>query len=273
MSTTNSDLIHEYGALLRELDGHSLNKSRIFSAGRLRGIGFLGDIALYTGSYSLGGIGEKPYDYFRASYEPVVRHALSVPLIEMLCAGVTPTVVIDNLCMQMNPFGKRVIAALSEELRAIGFDPARGLTGSTEDNSDPAQSGIVITVIGIGDRTRTSKAPRSGDAVYCVGSPAPFTAIGETALNRIDLPTAKLLCDSEVTRGIAPVDESGACGAAGELAQRHGLTFIPAKDLGESTTMGDVLPCSAVLVTVNPKDAETFLKSIPVGAELLGTVK
>lgn len=107
-------------------------------------------------------VGEKKNDYYKNAYEEVAVSAMKVPLMEVLATGAVPVVVVDNLCMEMEGAGKRIISIMRRQLEEAGLSNVQ-LTGSTEDNMPTTQSGFGVTAIGLlqmQDCRIASHAPR-----------------------------------------------------------------------------------------------------------------
>jgi len=188
----------------------------------------IGRLTLVVGCDSNASIGEKPNDALQKPYAEVGISALKVPMMEVLAAGATPLLIINALCMEMEPSGRKFIAAMRGELERCGFDPGLMLTGSTEDNALTLQSGIGVTVIGLVDEDRMRLGrTMPGDVVLCVGNPKdgvtyPYTE-GEPDLASISSVLA--LNELPGVHEILPVGSHGVVYEAGELARSAGCSF------------------------------------------------
>ncbi|MDN5951463.1 MAG: hypothetical protein L0H66_04375, partial [Loigolactobacillus coryniformis] len=65
---------------------------------------------------SSAGIGAKQADMVSVPTEVMSAYCLRVPLLELLCFGAQPLMVIDTVGNEMQPTGKLVIAGLRQEL-------------------------------------------------------------------------------------------------------------------------------------------------------------
>ncbi|MGH3655731.1 MAG: hypothetical protein ACRDUA_03640, partial [Micromonosporaceae bacterium] len=82
---------------------------------------------------SVGGIGPKPADTVTVPGSTTAHFAARVPILEVLCSGADPVVVVNTLCVEMDPLGIEMIAAVRELAARAGVAPD-AVTGSTEDN-------------------------------------------------------------------------------------------------------------------------------------------
>jgi len=213
---------------------------------------------------SIGSIGPKSGDTYPATPETVAHFAARVPLLEVLCAGGVPQLIVDTLNVEMDPTGSAMIEEIRRVATGLGLGADR-VTGSTEDNVTSRATGIGVTVIGSansGDlRPGTS---RSGDAVVCLGvptsAPQDVITIGDARmLSIVDLVAVVARKD---IRDALPVGSKGVAYEANQLAESAGLLFMPAADvaLDLAKTGG---PASCVLVTMAETDIESLRSILP----------
>ncbi len=218
--------------------------------------------------------GEKANDTHQNTVEEVSVSALKVPLMEVLAAGARPMVVVNNLCVEMNPYGARLIEGMRSELRRSNLAHVQ-LTGSTEDNMRTTQTGIGVTVIGLAsrERLRIGKAC-GGDAVVCVGIPQSgiHTPYSEFAPDVAKIGTVEQLARLPYVHEILPIGSKGARYEAGELARVAGLFFERRSDcpVDLETSAG---ASTAVLVCVLPRDEERLREEIQVPCNRIGMMK
>ena len=235
----------------------------------------LGDISLVVACDSNASNGEKPNDTHQNSYEETAVSALKVPLMEVLTTGAAPIVIADNLCVEMEPSGRRIIAAMQEELRGCGLYDAVSFTGSTEDNMRTLQTGIGVTVIGLvsGASLRLGRTQR-GDAVYCAGVPQSgvLERYSEHDPSVAKISTVTRLCALDYIHEILPVGSKGAAYEAGQLAECVGCTFAadaqPPIDL--ATSAGS---CTAVLVSLPLQAGGRLAADMDVPCFLIGRIQ
>lgn len=194
----------------------------------------LGDISLVVACDSNASNGEKPNDTHQNSYEETAVSALKVPLMEVLATGAAPIVIADNLCVEMEPSGRRIIAAMQEELRGCGLY----------------------------------------DAVYCVGVPQSgvLERYSEHDPSVAKISTVTRLCALDYIHEILPVGSKGAAYEAGQLAECVGCTFAadaqPPIDL--ATSAGS---CTAVLVSLPLQAGGRLAADMDVPCFLIGRIQ
>lgn len=174
-------------------------------------------------------IGQKEADYVRRDYPEVGRCAAKVPLMEVIAAGGFPMVVVDNLCVEMDPSGRGLLEGIRFELQRLGLDPAVVLTGSVEKNMITRQTGLGVTVIGLAreqDIHIGSSLP--GDVVACVGVPksAPSRPFFEGEPDIMDPPTTRRIRALDFIHDLLPVGSQGVRYEAKLLAQEAGCRFV-----------------------------------------------
>lgn len=131
------------------------------------------DLLLVVACDSVGGIGSKPADSHYVAAADTAHFAARVPLLELLAAGARPALVVDTLCVESEPTGAAMAAAVRELAVAVGLDDPAAVTGSTEDNVITQATGVGVTVIGSA-RPTDLRVGRSGpgDDVVCLGPAA-----------------------------------------------------------------------------------------------------
>jgi selenophosphate synthetase-related protein len=96
---------------------------------------------------TLGAIGEKPADLFRASPELCGRMTARVCLMETLSVGARPFSLMALTCNEREPTGARLLAGIREELSSAGY-PDVLLGGSTEDNMPTPMTALGVALLG-----------------------------------------------------------------------------------------------------------------------------
>jgi len=172
--------------------------------------------------------GEKVNDFKKNSYEETTVSVLKVPLMEVIASGGVPLVIVDNLCMEMEPTGKRIISILNAELKRSLPNLNISVTGSTEDNFPTTQSGFGVTVIGLlnpeNNRLGTTE---KGDLVYCVGYPQSGISemYYENTYTVCGIETVYSLNQKVEIHEILPVGSKGVLFEANQLAECSGNQF------------------------------------------------
>lgn len=218
-------------------------------------------------------IGEKPADFKPFPYGECAVSALKVPLMEVVAAGATPVVIANNLCVEMDGAGKKIIGAMEKELRRCGLWDKVQFTGSTEDNMKTTQTGMGVTVVGLAtDETLRIGKTRAGDAVVCVGMPqsgivVPYSEMdGDVA--KID--TVQALASLSYVHEILPIGSKGARYEAGQLAGAHTFAEEAEPGVDMETSAGS---STAVLASLAPGDVDRLKKEIGAPCHLVGHIK
>ena len=121
---------------------------------------------------SAGAVGPKELDEVKVSNYILGRFISRVALMEVVASGALPIMVTNALAMEMDPSGTEIIAGIKDELKELSMEDQVHITGSTEENFVARQSGIGITVIGLGEREKLRLiSAKPGDEIFCLGLP------------------------------------------------------------------------------------------------------
>ncbi|MDO4412626.1 AIR synthase related protein [Cutibacterium sp.] len=169
-----------------------------------------------------GGIGPRPDDSYPADPIWCAHLAARVPLLEVLCVGARPLILVDTLCQD-----EESARPMIEEFRRCAVSAGMGpeaVTGSTEDNVVTTQTGIGVTIIGVmpeGEFPRT----HHGDALVCLGAPisAPDDDVSPGRREIVTVEEVRRLVDSGKVHDCAPVGSHGVAWEAEQLAATTGL--------------------------------------------------
>ena len=171
---------------------------------------------------TIGGIGPRAEDSYPADTVWCAHLAARVPLLEVLCAGARPLILVNTLCQDWESAQPMI-----EEFRrcavAVGIDPT-AVTGSTEDNVTTTQTGIGVTIIGV---MPDGKLPRAhdGDVLVRVGTPisAPDDDVAPGRREIVALEEVRELMASGKVHDCVPVGSHGVAWEAAQLASTAGL--------------------------------------------------
>lgn len=263
----------EYVELLNMARGIT-GKNRIEKIRDLSVIHLYKDIFLVCACDSNASNGEKPNDIHPNSYEETAVSVLKVPLMEVLASGAFPFLIVDNLCVEMNPSGERIIRAMKSELENCGLLDRVAFTGSTEDNMKTCQTGIGVTVAGLLEQSesRIGKTQK-GDLVVCIGIPQSGVKIpySERDESVFDLKTMMKIRGCSFIHEILPIGSKGTLYEAKQLAQTAGFSFesseICAIDLEESAGSS-----TAVLVSLCEGDISKLKKVTEKPVNVIGKI-
>lgn len=209
---------------------------------------------------SVGGIGELAGDTFYTDNRTVAHFGARVPLLELICAGATPTLIVNTLSLSRAAGGQTMIDEFMAIARELGIDPDTGVTGSTEDNVDVTATGFGVTVVGTAP-TLTVGSTEAGDSILCIGIPlsAPEhrLVIGDPRMP--SLAETLRIVETAGVHDALPVGSRGIAAELLDLLSPSGLTAEPvAHQLDALATAG---PSTCILVSAAPA-TETRLRAI-----------
>ena len=239
--------------------------------GRIRDLLLVDEVAgggLVVACDSVGGIGPKPADSYAADGATVAHMATRVPLLEVLCAGARPFLVVNNLCVEAEPLGREMIEAVRAIAATAGVPP-ENVTGSTEDNVETRSTGIGVTVVGRLRGTSRPGGSRPGDVVLCLGLPrsAPHDRVYVGHPDLVDVGELGAALATGLVHDALPVGSKGLAWEAPLLATTAGLRLAWADDLAVPLTASGG-PSSCVLVSCAPEDVAAvrncFATTLPV---------
>lgn len=171
-------------------------------------------------------IGSKPADFLRQSPEETGYSATKVPLMEVLAAGAAPMIVVDNLCCELEPYGRAILVGVARAAREAGEGIT--ITGSDETNMPTVQTGIGVTVIGAAKPSDVLLGrAQAGDVVACLGVPKDGTQVryreGEPDIASVS--HVKVAAASGLVHELLPVGSRGVAYEVAQLAALAGLSW------------------------------------------------
>ena len=175
---------------------------------------------------SLGGIGSKPFDVVQASPDVVGHFALRVPLMEVLAAGATPFLIVDNLSVEAGDYGEAILAGMKRLAETLGLADSIHFNGSTEDNVMTHQTGVGVTVIGlVSNADFQVGSSKPGDRLLVAGYPksAPHHRVTVDDPDILELRQLRALRAQSQVADIVPVGSRGIRYEAEQLANAAGL--------------------------------------------------
>lgn len=177
---------------------------------------FEADIELVIATDNSGAIGEKEADLVKTSNQIVGKFACRVVLMECLAEYAEPVAgIMQNFTNEAA--WQDYEAGVREELAEAGF-AGLSITGSTESNFQPLQSGLGLTLIG--KREKRDRYQWTGTESFAViGSPF----VGEAVLeNSGRIPSVSLLKETADIAGVKSIMPVGSKGIAGTFQQWTG---------------------------------------------------
>lgn len=211
------------------------------------------------------GIGAKPYDSLSVDPEWVGRMCMRVPLMELLCLGVEPTISFHLFSTEMTPTGQALLAGIQAELALANCHQVLQ-NGSTEENMVTQSTALGLVVAGQAATDQLLwKQARPGDRVYLLGHPY----VGSDVLTHynalIDYSLVRHLRPLPFVHELVPIGSKGAMDEARQTAAVNHLTFLA--DSREQTASAPVYqsagPATAILV-VGSAEAGVMLSSLDI---------
>ncbi len=217
---------------------------------------------------SLGGIGPKEADTVKVPGYVVGRFGARVPLMEVLSVRAAPVALVDTLSVELEPTGRDIQRGIAAELSSAGLDPGLIVNGSSEKNVPTIQTGVGITVLGLGDSggLLIGRA-RRGDAIACFGQPK----VGqEVALNDPTIchpGTVMALTANPSVREVVPVGSRGIRAEAEAIAEGYNLQvrWWPVPDPDRSLDLEKSAGPSTVVLAVGDREVLEQMGGIAQG--------
>ncbi len=223
-----------------------------------------GSVNMVVANDSSGAIGLKENDMLKVDPEIVGYHGAQVALMEVIAYGADPILLINNLMVEMNPTGKRIINGIYRAMKSVGMNPDISINGSTEENFATTQTGMGITVIG---KTTNKSIPihrsEKRDLVVALGKPL----VGDEVINASDeekMDSEKLLKIRALPfiKELLPVGSSGIIHELRKIEKDSGFNAIRFKtDLNLEASGG---PSTCVLATLRNEHINTLIEIINI---------
>lgn len=213
---------------------------------------------------SAGGIGNKEKDIVKIEPEQAGYFAAFVPIVEVLAAKGNIISIVDTLCVEMEPTGKRIISGIKDLMKACGLDPEL-LTGSTEDNIPTFGTGIGLTVIGsIPKHVIDDKVIPKESELLLVGLPKVGQEFMEEEIKgkfgeTLTLELMTLFSKNHNIVDMIPVGSKGIKFEASVLAKRHHRCVRLNEDLNIDYNKSGG-PSTCLLVVIDSGNVESFMK-------------
>lgn len=229
----------------------------------------LGDRTLVVATDSNASIGGKPADYL--AQDPVLTgySAAKVPIMEVLAAGAVPVLLIDNLCVELQPTGLELVRGIREALDEAGLDIL--ITGSDESNMPTVQTGVGVTVLGIaGPGELRIGGIRAGDELWLAGRRASGLPGDEYEARGDGIAAPSQVLAAVRAPGIhevLPVGSHGIEHEAREMAATGGVGLVWETDI--ATDLSASAGASTCFLVAAAPGAATALRRLGLPLELL----
>src|SRR6056297_1265960 len=106
------------------------------------------NLKIFVACDSSGVIGLKEMDEFKVPPEITGYYTVNVITSELEALGISPKIIVNNVCAEMNDTGKRIIHGVNKYLRENYSDENIQITGSTEENFKTYQTSLGMVAIG-----------------------------------------------------------------------------------------------------------------------------
>lgn len=231
------------------------------------------DYSLVVACDSAGAVGNKELDDLKVSNYILGRFTARVALLEVVAAGAIPILISDTLGVEMEPSGREIIQGIKDELKLLGLAEKVHLTGSTEENFKPRQTGIGITVVGLGKTSglKVGQA-RGGHELLCFGYPKVGAEVQLDDPEIVSVATALELLAYEGVQEMVPVGSKGILYEARLLADSAGcrLALEPQCPLPLEKTAG---PATCLLVAVEPRLTSVLQRDFSLPVTKIGVLQ
>lgn len=230
------------------------------------------DEILVAGCDSSGGVGPKPLDKIRVDGYTLGKFIARVALMEVLSVGAIPVCIVNTLSVEPAPLGAEILRGVRAEAEKAGLDPQLAVTGSTEKNFQVEQTGMGVTVIGIGRRgTLKIGVSQPNDIVVAVGVPC----VGNEVIPAENMQMIADITDVLKLRGLSSIHEIipvGSKGIAHEidvLAKDSKLKF-KLMDKTEVDLKKSAGPATVVLASLQASELEELKSSVTKPVSIIG---
>ncbi len=185
------------------------------------------DLALLVAFDSNGGIGNKPRDVIAMDPWVTGYFTARVPMLEILCAGGRPLMMIGSFSVEMDPIGEALRLGIQALAREAGF-PELPMRTRSEENVATVQSGLGVAIIGVVSRPELRVgSSRVGDLVAVSGIPkdGPWFHIAPEDPEILSIQDLLCVRRHEAVHDMVPVGSRGIAFERGELSRTGGLEF------------------------------------------------
>lgn len=233
----------------------------------------LGDAYMVVACDSCGGIGLKEHDVVKLSPDKMAYITMNVICCELASLRIKPSVIINNVCAEMDYTGKMVIDGIREYMKDYFSDMEFILTGSTEENFKTVQTGIGLSVIGYKSREELS-LPESniGDLVAVIGIPK----VGQEVIDdRGEILNSKgvwKLLDSRCINEVIPAGSKGIAYEIEQLNIADGAVMFLYEDI-KTDLKKSAGPATCAVVTFPRGKLAEFIDCLTIPYEIIGEIR
>ncbi len=232
----------------------------------------LGDAYMVVACDSCGGIGLKEYDVVKLSPDKMAYITMNVICCELASLRVKPSVIINNVCAEMDTTGKLVIEGINKYMKDYFPEMEFILTGSTEENFKMVQTGIGLSVIGYKNRAEF-ELPKSsyGDYVAVIGIPKIGQEVVDDKGEILNSRELWKLLETDCINEAIPAGSKGLIFEIGQLDiddKAETLLYDKVKtDLNKSAG-----PATCAIITFPKEKMDIVKSSLTIPYEIIGEI-
>lgn len=230
----------------------------------------LGETYMVVACDSCGGIGLKEYDIVKLSPDKMAYITMNVICCELASLRIKPSVIINNVCAEMNNTGKMIIEGINEYMKDYFPDREFILTGSTEENFKTVQTGIGLSVIGY-KNSKEFIIPKSdlGDFIAVIGR----SKLGQEVIDdEGEILNSKELWKLLDLSCINEVIPAGSKGLSYEINQLNIKGEVLLYNNIKTDLEKSAGPASCAVVTISKENMKNFEENLTIPYEIIGEI-
>ena len=222
--------------------------------------------AIVLANTSSGGIGPKHEDEIKLDGKVFGRLMARTVIIKVLASGAQPIALIANLSVEFFPTGSRIFQGIREE--ALKIKTMDVLEGHTEENIKTKQTGIGITVLGIGSEKELKMGKSlKNDIIAAVGVPKVgyevIDAINANARDIIMVEDVLKLSKMSYVHELIPVGHEGIKGGLKMMEHIGGYRIKMERGIEEKVDIEKSAgPSTVILLTLEEENIERVKRII-----------
>jgi len=229
------------------------------------------NLKIFVACDSSGGIGLKEMDEFKIPPEITGYYTVNVITCELEALGVHPSIIVNNVCAEMNDTAKRIIQGINRYLAEYYPEEEIDLTGSTEENFKTYQTALGMVAIGykVIENFRFYNT-KSQNELILVGKPNVGEEVLQNEDENINASTVKALRNIKGIIDIVPIGSKGVNYEAENIGNFRNLNLkYYEKEVNIYKSSGPSTCCIAT-VDKNIVDLKEIKKSLNKPVEIIG---
>lgn len=221
---------------------------------------------------SCGGVGLKENDLVKLPPDKVAYLTMNVLCCELASLRVIPSVIINNVCAEMDDTGIKIINGIKNYMNDFYKNKDYIITGSTEENFKMIQTGIGLTAIGyINEKDYINPKSCTDDYLVVIGVPKIGQEVIDDKNEILNVSELWNLINNNCINEIIP---AGSKGLNYEINQ---LKSINKKDIKLNNNIEVDLnksagPATCAIVTIPKNKLDEFKNIIIIPYEIIGKI-